>query len=63
MFKRASTALLMLMFISGCSANMSVNDWCKRDHVITVSADDIITTRTEREILTHNEMGKAECSW
>lgn len=64
MFAKISIALLILMSITSCALSTSaIRDWCKEDHVITVSKFDNLTAGTERQILTHNEVGTVVCGW
>lgn len=54
---------LPALLLAGCAttgAGINGCDWAKP---IYVSQDDVLTDGTARQILTHDETGKAICGW
>ena len=51
--------MLAVIFLSGCETTKSC-DWA---NPIKPSVNDVLTSGTERQILTHNTTGAKLCGW
>jgi len=57
-------ALLVSFAASGCATREPVgNDFCMVSMPIFIGEADVLTDRTARQILTHNELGARLCDW
>jgi ABC-type lipoprotein release transport system permease subunit len=60
---RSVAALLVsLTLMSGCATG-SVTNFCQMAEPILISRQDVLTDGTARQILAHNEVGRATCGW
>ncbi len=59
------TLLASLILLASCSASgpATVDSFCVTEKPILVSKSDVLTKETAREILSHNEYGRAKCKW
>lgn len=57
------TMLLTTLLLSGCATVGPATDQCDWAKPIYVSQDDVLTDGTAKQILTHDETGKAICGW
>ena len=63
MLKTAWTAL-MLLSLSGCGGSgHEADSFCLVAKPIYFSTSDLLSDRTERAIIAHNEKGAALCQW
>ncbi len=54
----------MVMLLNGCSViGHGTDSFCSVSRPIYVSKQDALTDMTARQILDHNEVGKALCRW
>lgn len=61
---RTAVLLLMAMQLSACAMTGRVTDsYCAIGRTIYISKQDVLTDGTARQILDHNEVGKALCGW
>lgn len=58
-----SLLLLTALLLSGCATSGVGTDQCDWVKPIYVSNDDVLTDGTAKQILTHDETGKAICGW
>lgn len=63
MYRIPLILLVTMIFLSGCTTNiLDQTDWCKSDHLILISNQDILTPGTKRQILEHDDAYSAYCS-
>ena len=53
--------MLILTSVSACETSGPVNDFCLLDAPIFMSPEDILTYRTETQIIEHNERFEDVC--
>ena len=54
--------LVSLLLMSGCATG-PVTNFCQMAEPILISRQDVLTDGTARQILAHNEVGRATCGW
>ena len=54
---------LALTSLAGCAASGSVDGFCLVAKPIYFSTQDLLSERTERAIIAHNEKGASLCGW
>lgn len=61
---RTAVLLLMATLLSACAMTGRATDsFCAVGRPIYISKQDTLTDSTARQILDHNEVGKALCRW
>jgi len=61
---RIALMALMLLSLAGCAANgQGTDSFCLVAKPIYFSTKDLLSDRTERAIIAHNEKGAALCQW
>lgn len=62
--KMTLLSCLTVFLLSGCSSGgLETRDFCKLAKPIYVGKPDYFSDQTARQILSHNELGKALCKW
>lgn len=55
--------MLLAMLLSGCVTTGRADSFCAIAQPIYMDRDDIVSERTAQQILGHNLVGRALCSW
>lgn len=55
--------LLTILLLAGCATTGPATNGCEWAKPIYVSQDDVLTDGTAKQILSHDETGKAICGW
>jgi hypothetical protein len=61
--RSGAVLLASLILASGCANRGPVTNFCQIAEPILISRQDVLTDGTARQILAHNEVGKAVCGW
>jgi hypothetical protein len=63
MKQRVALVGLLGLLLSACATGGRETDFCIIAQPVLVSKTDTLTEETARQILAHNEVGRALCGW